>query len=92
MRPRPAEQSLVDKAVSAMGGAERLAGVQTVTYKGTSSEWEPEQSDVPGGEARFANETTFEGFIDAASRSIAHRLCAQLRLSGAAHLHLSARS
>ena len=63
------EQSMVDKAVSAMGGAERLAGVNTVTYKGTSKQWEPEQSDVPGGEARFANETTFEGFIDAASRS-----------------------
>jgi len=63
------EQSLVDRAVTAMGGAERLAGVNTVTYKGTSKQWEPEQSDVPGGEARFANETTFEGFIDAASRS-----------------------
>ena len=63
------EQSLVDRAVTAMGGADRLAGVNTVTYKGTSKQWEPEQSDVPGGEARFANETTFEGFIDAASRS-----------------------
>jgi glyoxylase-like metal-dependent hydrolase (beta-lactamase superfamily II) len=63
------EQSLVNRAVDGMGGAERLAGVKTITYKGSAKQWEPEQSDVPGGEARFANETTFEGFIDAASRS-----------------------
>jgi glyoxylase-like metal-dependent hydrolase (beta-lactamase superfamily II) len=63
------EQSLVNKAVDAMGGAERLAGVKTITFKGTGKQWEPEQSDVPGGEPRFANETNFEGIIDAASRS-----------------------
>jgi glyoxylase-like metal-dependent hydrolase (beta-lactamase superfamily II) len=63
------EQSLVNKAVDAMGGAERLAGIKTITYKGNAKYWEPEQSEVPGGEARFANETSFEGFIDAASRS-----------------------
>ena len=63
------EQSLVNRAVDAMGGAERIAGVKTITFKGTSKYWEPEQSDAPGGESRFANETSFEGFIDAASRS-----------------------
>jgi glyoxylase-like metal-dependent hydrolase (beta-lactamase superfamily II) len=63
------EQSLVNKAVDAMGGAERLGGVKTITFKGTGKQWEPEQSDVPGGEARYANETSFEGIIDAASRS-----------------------
>src|SRR5262245_47930530 len=63
------EQGLVNKAVDAMGGADRLAAVKTITYKGTSKYWEPEQSDAPGGEARYANETNFEGFIDAASRS-----------------------
>jgi hypothetical protein len=63
------EQTLVDRAVTAMGGAERLAAVKSVTYKGSAKYWEPEQSDVPGGEARFANESTFQGFIDGASRS-----------------------
>ena len=63
------EQDLVNRAVGAMGGAERLAAVKTVTYKGSAKYWEPEQSDVPGGEARFANESSFEGFIDAASRA-----------------------
>jgi glyoxylase-like metal-dependent hydrolase (beta-lactamase superfamily II) len=66
---RTPEQNLVERAVEAMGGAERLAGVKTVTFKGSSKYWEPEQSDMPGGEERFANETNFEGFIDAASRS-----------------------
>ena len=63
------EQTLVNRAVEAMGGAERLAGARTIAFKGTSKYWEPEQSDVPGGEPRFANETTFSGIIDAASRS-----------------------
>src|SRR5687767_13866647 len=63
------EQSLVNKAVDAMGGAERLAGIKTITFKGSGKQWEPEQSDVPGGEPRYANETNFEGIIDAASRS-----------------------
>jgi glyoxylase-like metal-dependent hydrolase (beta-lactamase superfamily II) len=63
------EQGLVDRAVDAMGGAERLAGVKTITFKGSAKYWEPEQSDAPGGDARFANETNFEGFIDAASRA-----------------------
>ena len=63
------EQDLVSRAVAAMGGEERLAGVKTIAFKGASKYWEPEQSEAPGGEARFANESNFEGFIDAASRS-----------------------
>ena len=63
------EQSLVNRAVEGMGGAERLAGIKTISFKGTAKYWEPEQSDAPGGEARFANESTFGGIIDAASRS-----------------------
>ena len=63
------EQSLVNRAVEAMGGAERLAGVKTSSFKGTAKYWEPEQSDVPGGEPRFANESTFSGIIDSASRA-----------------------
>ena len=63
------EQNLVNRAVEAMGGAERLAGIKTIAFKGGAKYWEPEQSDAPGGEERFANETSFEGIIDAASRS-----------------------
>jgi glyoxylase-like metal-dependent hydrolase (beta-lactamase superfamily II) len=64
------EQSLVSRAVDAMGGAERLAGIKTITFKGTAKYWEPEQSDVPGGEPRFAVEAPFEGIFDNASRAI----------------------
>jgi hypothetical protein len=50
------EQAMVNRAVDAMGGAERLAGIKTIVFKGSAKYWEPEQSDVPGGEMRFANE------------------------------------
>ena len=63
------EQSLVERAVDAMGGYERLAGIKTFTFKGNAKYWEPEQSDVPGGDMRFANESSFEGFVDVAARS-----------------------
>ena len=63
------EQGMVSRALEAMGGADRLAGIKTVYVKGTTKFWEPEQSDVPGGEMRFANETAFEAVIDRASRS-----------------------
>jgi hypothetical protein len=66
--PPTREQALVSRAVDAMGGPEAIAGVKTVTFKGTSKFWEPEQSDVPGGEARFAAEGSFEGLVDVASR------------------------
>src|SRR5690242_17889089 len=50
------EEDLVNRAVEAMGGASRLAEIQSVSARGTSRQWEPEQSDVPGGEFRFAND------------------------------------
>ncbi len=58
------EQSLVSRAIDAMGGADRLAGIKTVSAKGTTKQWEPEQSEVPGGEMRFANETSFDVWQD----------------------------
>jgi glyoxylase-like metal-dependent hydrolase (beta-lactamase superfamily II) len=58
--PLTREQTLVNQAVNAMGGAERIAAVQSAAAKGTTKQWEPEQSDAPGGEMRFANETTFD--------------------------------
>ena len=63
------EQSLVNRAVEAMGGAERLGSIKTITFKGNAKFWEPEQSDAPGGEPRFANESSFEGITDVATRS-----------------------
>ena len=63
------EQSLVGRAVDAMGGEERLAALKTAWAKGTIKQWEPEQSDVPGGEMRFANESSFEIVQDRATRS-----------------------
>jgi glyoxylase-like metal-dependent hydrolase (beta-lactamase superfamily II) len=63
------EQGLIDRGIAALGGADALAGIKTVSAKGTIKQWEPEQSDVPGGAARFANEGTFEYAADRASRS-----------------------
>ncbi|HUQ76570.1 MAG TPA: MBL fold metallo-hydrolase [Burkholderiales bacterium] len=67
--PLTKEQTLVNRAVDAMGGAERLAAVRSVAAKGTTKQWEPEQSDVPGGEMRFANETTFDVVQDRGQRA-----------------------
>ena len=67
--PPTKEQSLVGKAVDAMGGAERLAGIKSLSSKGTSKQWEPEQSDMAGGDMRFANETAFEVWQDRSQRA-----------------------
>jgi glyoxylase-like metal-dependent hydrolase (beta-lactamase superfamily II) len=63
------EQSLVNRAVDAMGGADRLAALHSVYVKGTLKQWEPEQSDIPGGEARFANESSYEIWQDRSQRA-----------------------
>ena len=54
------EQTLVNRAIDALGGADKLAALQTVYAKGTAKQWEPEQSDMAGGEARFANDTDWQ--------------------------------
>ncbi len=61
------EQDLVNRAADGFGG-DTWATVKTVAIKGTVKQWEPEQSDVPGGEMRFANEANFETVLDRASR------------------------
>lgn len=63
------EETLVQRAIDGMGGAERLAAIRTVSAKGTLKQWEPEQSDVPGGEMRFGNEGTVEVVLDNARRA-----------------------
>lgn len=67
--PATKEQSLVSRAVDAMGGVERFAALQTVSAKGTLKQWEPEQSEMAGGEARFANDTSFDILQDRARRT-----------------------
>ena len=63
------DQALVQRAVDAMGGADAIAGIKTIWVKGSVKQWEPEQSDVPGGEARFANQASFDFVSDRASRA-----------------------
>jgi len=63
------EQGLVDRAIDAMGGYERLAGINTIAVRANVKQWEPEQSDAPGGEARFANEATIDVVQDRARRA-----------------------
>ena len=63
------EQTLVNRAIDALGGADKLAALQSVYAKGTLKQWEPEQSDMPGGEARFANDSTYEIWQDRAQRT-----------------------
>src|SRR5919106_2165073 len=54
------EQNLVNRAMQAMGGAERIAAVNTVAVKANVKHGDPEQSDAPGGESRFAAQSTVE--------------------------------
>jgi hypothetical protein len=57
-------RDLVTRAVQAVGGADALGNVNTLTVKGTAKQWEPEQSMIPGGEMRYANEATFDLVAD----------------------------
>src|SRR2546423_8431328 len=61
------ERDLVNRAADGFGG-DTWASVKTVAIQGTVKQWEPEQSEVPGGEMRFANEASFETALDRASR------------------------
>ncbi|HRQ97355.1 MAG TPA: MBL fold metallo-hydrolase [Candidatus Accumulibacter phosphatis] len=49
----------VDRAVQALGGASALAAVSSLQIRGTLKHWEPDQSLVPGGEKRFAGDSSF---------------------------------
>jgi glyoxylase-like metal-dependent hydrolase (beta-lactamase superfamily II) len=63
-------RGLTTRAVDALGGADKLAGVKTVSLKLTEKHSEPEQSVAPGGEMRYVNETTSEVFDDMASGAV----------------------
>jgi glyoxylase-like metal-dependent hydrolase (beta-lactamase superfamily II) len=60
-------RALTTRAVEAVGGADTLASVKTLSVKATVKQWEPEQSMVPGGAMRFACESTIEAVSDVAS-------------------------
>jgi glyoxylase-like metal-dependent hydrolase (beta-lactamase superfamily II)/outer membrane lipoprotein-sorting protein len=64
------EQDLVGRAIDAMGGADSLARVKTIAVKGTMKQWEPEQSNSPGGEMRFANDAEFTMTGDFTSHAV----------------------
>ena len=49
----------VDRAVAALGGAEKLGALETLTATGSAKHWEPEQSVKPDGEMRFAGDSSF---------------------------------
>ena len=62
-------RALVTRAVQAVGGADKLAAMKTLSVKATVKQWEPEQSVAPGGEMRFANEATLDAVSDVGSRA-----------------------
>src|SRR6185436_7713584 len=51
--------SSVERAATAVGGADKLAAATSMSIKGSVKHWEPEQSVKPGGEMRLAGESTF---------------------------------
>jgi Metallo-beta-lactamase superfamily len=55
-----AQEDLVNQSVEAQGGAGALRGLTGFAAKGDARFWEPEQSQVPGGEARVLGTATFE--------------------------------
>jgi hypothetical protein len=63
-------QDLINGALTAMGGADKLTQVKTLVVKGTVRHWEPEQSMVAGGEPRHAADSTFEMTGDFLSHAI----------------------
>ena len=60
-------RALTSRAVDALGGADKLAGIKTISAKLTEKLWEPEQSMTPGGEMRYAAESTLEVVQDVSS-------------------------
>jgi len=58
-KPTSDQVNPVDRAVAAMGGEEKLRGIDTIAVKGTARHWEPHQSVKAGGEMRLAGDSTF---------------------------------
>jgi glyoxylase-like metal-dependent hydrolase (beta-lactamase superfamily II) len=60
-------QALVDRSIAALGGEAALSGLKSVSMKGISRFWEPEQSHEPGGAQRFGAVGRFEHSRDTAA-------------------------
>lgn len=71
-------QELVSRGLQAVGGADTLAGVKTYYEKGTMKHWDPEQSHIPGGEARFGADVTFETVVDVTTQTAATDMAKKL--------------
>jgi len=66
----PSPQDLIGRALDAMGGADALAKVKTISVKGIVRQIEPEQSFAPGGEPRLANDSDFAMVGDFTARAV----------------------
>lgn len=62
------ERELVDRALAALGGADAMRALRSASIRGTVKHWEPEQSHAPGGEPRFAAESSFNTTLDVVNR------------------------
>ena len=51
--------ALVNQAVAALGGADALRNLKSVTIRGEAKFWEPGQSKVAGVDPKFAEDATF---------------------------------
>ena len=58
-KPTPDEVNLLDRALAAMGGEQKVGAVETIVVKGSATHWEPHQSVKPDGEMRLAGDSTF---------------------------------
>ncbi len=63
-----ADIELVNRALTSLGGVEAVRALRSASLKGTVKHWEPEQSHVPGGEMRFAAESSFDLTLDFANQ------------------------
>jgi glyoxylase-like metal-dependent hydrolase (beta-lactamase superfamily II) len=57
--PALAANDAVDRAVKELGGAEALGAVKSIALQAATQHWEPAQSEVAGGEKRFAGDSTY---------------------------------
>ncbi len=59
-QPAPAQtNNLVSQAVTALGGADALRGLKSVSIKGEASYWEPGQSKVAGRDPKHVEDVKF---------------------------------
>jgi glyoxylase-like metal-dependent hydrolase (beta-lactamase superfamily II) len=62
--PLARDLEVLGRALTAVGGADAIRALRSASIKGTAKHWEPEQSQAPGGEARFAAEASFDLTLD----------------------------